>query len=439
MIAQMLLAAGCVSGGLVLFPYTVYPLALGWAPRRPVRLRACRAPSATLVFCAYNESASIPAKIENVRAIRRIWPAMQFRCFVDHSSDDTLDLLRAASDILHVEASDQRVGKATGMQRLVTGCDTDIIIFTDANVLVDPHCIPRLLAYFSDPEVGGLCGTLRYANPDASDAALTSSAYWRLEEVIKARESTSGSTMGADGAIFATRRELYPEVPPQLLDDLIVSMTVVFEGRRLVSAPEVSAYESAATDSRDEIQRRRRIACRAYMTHIHIWPRVRAMAPFNIVKYVCHKLIRWYGVWFALAGLALFALGVIAASGPRVGVPIDLAAAALIALALSRARRPVRRLREAALQFWATGLGMADAWMGREYRVWNTPAARAPVPMSIVTRTHDGRAPVSPGGHAGGRLAAEQASAGGGPSPSLSTRPRVAATGTRADLTNLRR
>lgn len=379
MIAAAFLAAAILSGILAVFPYVLYPFALSLFRRRPLRLRARRAPTATLVFCAYNEAASMPAKIANLRAIRAVWPLMRFRCFVDRSTDDTLALLRAASDIVEVDTTGERTGKAAGMTRLVAACDTDIVIFTDANVMLDPHCVPRLLAYFSDPDIGGVCGTLHYTNPNASAATVASSAYWRLEEAIKRRESACGSTMGADGSIFATRRTLYPVVPPDLLDDFIVSMTIVFEGRRLVSAPDVHAYETAVVEGADEFRRRRRIACRAYRTHAHIRSRVLSMGPLNLSKYLFHKLIRWYSVWLALASILLAVLALLTFRGIGTGGPllIALLLAALIVLRLPIA--PVRRIVEATQQFWATGLGMADAWRGLQYRSWNTPGVRAAI------------------------------------------------------------
>ncbi|MGU3316912.1 glycosyltransferase [Sphingomonas sp. M6A6_1c] len=387
MIALALLTMAITAGLLAMFPYTIYPLALLLLRNRPLRLRAQRAPSATLVFCAYNEAASLPGKIANLRAIRSVWPTMQFRCFVDLSTDGTLELLRAAGDIVDVDTTGERTGKAAGMTRLVNACTTDIVIFTDANVMLDARCVPRLLAYFSDPDIGGVCGTLHYTNPEASDATIASSAYWRLEETIKRRESASGSTMGADGSIFATRRALYPLVPPDLLDDFIVSMSVVFAGKRLVSAPDVRAYEAAVVEGSEEFRRRRRIACRAYMTHSHIRRRVLAMSPLNIGKYLFHKLIRWYSVWLALVAIVLAACAMVAFLGGRLGLPLLVATAAIVFLTIRFPIALIAKLLAAGMQFWATGLGMADAWRGRTYRTWNTPGTRAlmePVDMPMA-------------------------------------------------------
>ena len=376
MVVIALLLGALAFGLLAVFPYVIYPWTLRLLRERPVTIDPGVAPpGVTLVFCAYNEQASVPAKLENLRAIRRIWPAIRFHCFVDKSSDDTLALLTAHPDLVTVHTAPRRTGKAAGMAQMMAGCDTDIVIFTDANVMLDPESVPRLLAYFSDPEIGGVCGTLHYTNPGDSSATVTSSAYWRLEERIKRRESLSGSTMGADGSIFATRRALYPQVPVHLLDDMLVSMNVVFMGYRLVSAPDVIAYETAVTGSAAEFRRRRRIACRAYLTHAYIRRHLMAMSWLDRYKYVGHKLLRWYSVWLGLISAELALMALAATIGPALWPLVT----AVVLAALATGARPLQLAIEAAGQFLATGLGMVDAWLGRRYQTWDTPADRVAV------------------------------------------------------------
>ena len=61
------------------FPYLVYPRTLDHFASRPIhRVSGAPLPSATLLFCAYNEAASAPAKLDNLRAIRAVCPAMRF-------------------------------------------------------------------------------------------------------------------------------------------------------------------------------------------------------------------------------------------------------------------------------------------------------------------------------------------------------------------------
>lgn len=364
--------------GLIFFyPYFIYPMLLRLWPARPVTPDpAAATPSATLVFCAYNEGRSIGDKIANLRAIREVAPDVKFACYVDVSTDDTLALLREHSDLIDVHAATERTGKAVGMSKLAKEfCDTEVMIFTDANVLVEPASIPRLLAYFSDASLGGICGTLIYTNEDATETAATSSFYWRLEELVKAMESRSGSTLGADGSIFATRRALYPYVPPHLMDDFIVSMSVIFAGRRLVSAPDVIAYEQAATASADEFRRKRRIACRAYGSHRHISHQVWKLAFPERVKYVSHRMIRWYGLVFAALSAAFFVLFLATLSWP-LGVAAGLAIAAFAKWGGRLKIKGVSHAHEALILLWATLLGILDAWSGKTYQTWQPPQSR---------------------------------------------------------------
>ncbi|BBD99159.1 hypothetical protein SAMIE_1026600 [Sphingobium amiense] len=372
--AAVLLLAACACLLLFLHPYVTYPLSLRLFARRPVHPDpAAPLPSATLVFSAFNEQASLPAKIANLRAIRAQHPAVEILAYSDCSTDATLPMLLAEADLLRVVPSTERTGKATGMRRMVEEARGEIMIFTDANVLLDPEAIDPLLRYFSDPAVGGVAGALRYINEDAGAVAKVGGLYWRLEEAIKRRESAVGSIMGADGSIFATRRSLYPQVPPHLLDDMTVSMTVTLKGQRLIHATDVVAYEKNTTESRDEFRRKRRIACRAFNTHRYLWPAIRAAyGPGDRYKYISHKLLRWFGLVPLLSGATLGLAGLLAA-----GQPLLAAAAfglALIALLLGRAGFPLLGgLYQILLSVVATLLGVIDGLRGRTYQTW-TPA-----------------------------------------------------------------
>jgi cellulose synthase/poly-beta-1,6-N-acetylglucosamine synthase-like glycosyltransferase len=95
------------------------------------------------------------------------------------------------------------------MNTLAAATNAEFIVFSDANVMFAPDAITRLLCPFADPAVGCACGHLIYRAAEASATAATGSIYWRLEETIKELESRTGSTMGADGSIFAIRRVLH--------------------------------------------------------------------------------------------------------------------------------------------------------------------------------------------------------------------------------------
>jgi cellulose synthase/poly-beta-1,6-N-acetylglucosamine synthase-like glycosyltransferase len=375
--ALTLLGLAIGFGLAAIYPYVIYPLLLRLLPRRPLRIAdAAPSVSATLVFCAYNEERSLPAKLENLRAIRAVAPDVKFMAYVDESTDATLAILSAESDLVEVIAAKERTGKAVGMRRLAQEAQTEVLIFTDANVTVEPDSIKRLLAYFNDPDVGGVCGTLIYTNGAESVTARMGSVYWRLEEFIKQGESRSGSTMGADGSLFATRRALYPEVPGHLLDDFIVSMSVIFDGRRLVSAADVIAYERTSAVPQDEFRRKRRIACRAYASHVYLWPQLVKLPPGEFAKYISHRLMRWYSGFNVLLCL-IFALLFIGVQWGGLAA-VAFLAAAIITYGLGRLANlpPLSHMTEAATAIYAASLGLVDAWRGKRYQTWQPVQTR---------------------------------------------------------------
>lgn len=371
----ILVIVAVVSLILFLHPYFIYACTLLLFKKKSVDLREdVEPPSLALVFAAYNEERSLPEKLKNLRAIKAAYPDIRILAYCDLSSDRTLEMLQDEADTVETIAATQRTGKATGMARMAAHLDTDVIIFTDANVILDPVSIPLIQRYFSDPEVGGLAGSLHYTNDDASATARAGGLYWRLEEWMKRLESDCGSIMGADGSIFATRRSLYPAVPPHLLDDMTVSMAVPIAGKRLIFAPDVVAYEKNATAAADEFRRKRRIACRAFNTHRYLWPDIRAN--FNaaeLYKYLSHKLLRWFGVIPLVVFLISSALA-LALAGAWTVLAILAALAGVGILLGILGVSPFSVMLQILVAVVATFAGIVDSWKGATYQTW-TPAA----------------------------------------------------------------
>lgn len=366
---------------LLLYPFFIYPHLLAILPKRPLMVpppsgAAVGRLTFTLVFCAYNEEKALPAKIDNLRKLKAGHPDLQILAYSDMSVDATLDILHKAADILTPVAGTTRLGKASGMRRLVAMATGDIVIFTDANVLFADNVIDRLAEYFSDPTIGTISGHLQYINDGDSETASVGGRYWALEERIKALESQTGSTMGADGSIFACRRTLYPEVPPHLLDDLTASITPLFEGYRVISAPDVIAYERLATDSSDEQRRRRRIACRAMNTHRHLAPRLRRMAPLNKFKYASHRVIRWFGPLFLLLSGLFGMLGLMDTLGVWQALALGAFGAPVFWLLCRSGQKQALQIWEVLSTLLATSLGIVDSMRGKTYQTWAPAESR---------------------------------------------------------------
>lgn len=367
--------AFAVCGLFVVYPYVVYPLILGLLPERRVARKADARVSASLVFCAYNEARNIPDKIANLDRIRALHPDVQFLAFDDGSSDETARLLAARPDLIELIQGDGRKGKAHGMKLLAERATGDIIIFTDANVVLREDAVSNLAAWYADPEVGGVCGSLQYLEDEHSVTATVGSAYWRLEEHIKRLESRTGNVMGADGSIFSLRRELYPEFPDTVLDDLTVSMAAVFAGRRLIKVEDVVAFERLVSKRGEEFARKVRIAARAYHTNLHLSPQLARLSMVDQFKYVSHKSLRWFGGVFVILG-AISALMFIAAFSILGALVVAAVAAVAVSLAVRLRRGMIASITEICFAMFATLIGVVRAMRGETVVTWAPAKSR---------------------------------------------------------------
>ena len=358
---------------LLIYPYFVYPLFLKTLPTRPLAVHDGHQASVTLVFCAYNEAANLPQKLDNIAQLKARYSDLEVLAYDDKSSDETLELLTARPELLRVIQGPGRKGKAHGMKHLAREATGEIMIFTDANVLLDLDAIDNLIAYYADETVGGVCGSLHYLGEDASATAAVGSAYWRWEEQLKAAESRTGSVMGGDGSIFSLRRALYPDFPDSVLDDLTVSMAAVFAGKRLLKVEDVIAYEHLVASRGDELARKIRIATRAFHTHLYLRPQLRQMSAVDRFKYISHKILRWFGGGFVVLGMLCFVVILVAIS-PILGLGA-LAVSGLPVLVGLRVRSgPIASVMEIVIALMATQWGVLRAMRGKTQTLW-TPAA----------------------------------------------------------------
>lgn len=367
----VLVALAAVSLLLFLYPYLLYPKTLQILSRREFRPAPAKL-TVSLLFCAYNEIESLPAKLQNLGELKRIYPALEILVYDDASSDGTYQLLARNQDVLTVVAGSGRMGKAAGMKQLAAQASGNILIFTDANIILSSDAIERALPYYGDDEVGGLCCTIRPEVAAGSATSIVGSTFVALDDRLQQLESATGNVMGATGGLFSIRRELYPSFPDTVQDDFLVSMSVIFQGRRLVKATDVIGYEKVVARSDEEFRRKVRIGARAYHTHACMRQQVRRLSARDRFKYFSRKVLRWYGGMFLiLAGVFTLAA---AATISTTMLVVSAAASVIGALLMQVAQGgPLASLREILLALLATLTGVVSGMRGHTYATW-TPA-----------------------------------------------------------------
>lgn len=374
-----LFVVACISLLVALHPFITYPLSL-FVIRRSMQTRAPTPAGAAqqpldfaICVCAYNEESVIESKVLNLLELRKREPTLQILIYVDAAGDRTADILRPYESQLDLVVSPRRNGKTHGMNLLSARAHADILVFTDANVMLDMNCLEDLRRHFADGAVGCVCGNLTYTNQDASTTAATGSAYWRFEEALKRLESATGSMMGADGSIFAVRRSLRHAPPDHIIDDMYVSLMVLVQGYRVVQAADVRAYEESATDANEEFGRKVRIACQAFNVHRLLWPRLRRLDLLTRYKYVSHKLIRWLSIYFLGFAALIFFAALLSAGHSGVAGVFGALLVGGAALGYFAAVKPFAQILDLLLALAGAGLGVWRSLLGERFQTW-TPA-----------------------------------------------------------------
>jgi cellulose synthase/poly-beta-1,6-N-acetylglucosamine synthase-like glycosyltransferase len=359
---------------LFIYPYVIYPRVLRLLSPRPIHSRAVKL-SVSLLFCTHNEFDCLSEKIANLRDLKRASPDVEILVYDDASTDGTSELLLDSGDLLTVIRAPGRTGKAAGMKRLVKQATGHVLVFTDANILLSPDMIDRLLPYYGDPEVGGVSCTIKALVQGSSITSSIGSAYIAIDDNLQMQESRTGNVMGASGGLFSVRRELYPEFPDTVQDDFTVSMSVIFQGMRLVKASDVLAYEKTVASRSEALRRKVRIGARAFHTHRFLRPQIVRMSAKDRMKYFSRKMLRWFGGVFialgAMSGLAAVAtVSTIAAA--------VVAAGALVAtvVSINASTGFLAKVGEMGLDTFATLLGVVQGMRGQTMATWAPAKSR---------------------------------------------------------------
>ena len=110
-------------------------------------------------------------------------------------------------------------GKANALNLGVANSESEIIVFSDANIRYEPDSIKMLVRNFSDTSVGCVCGKVLLEKPKGSTEPLGEGAYMRYERFIHQNESRFHTMIGTDGAMYAIRRELFKPLPEDAIVD----------------------------------------------------------------------------------------------------------------------------------------------------------------------------------------------------------------------------
>jgi cellulose synthase/poly-beta-1,6-N-acetylglucosamine synthase-like glycosyltransferase len=248
---------------LLAYIYVGYPLiavlrAMLW-PRK--REKAPIEPTISIVVVAHNEAHCIGARIENLLSIDYPRDRVQIIIGSDGSTDATVDKAREYEKYgVRVRAFRENRGKPAVLNAVIPTARGEIVVLTDARQRFEPGAVRALIENFADPAIGGASGELVLETNESTRAGGQGTAmYWRYEKFIRSTEGQADSTVGATGAIYAIRRELFEPIPDDtILDDVVIPLRIVRRGYRVVFEPRARALDTASATAHQEFVRKSR-------------------------------------------------------------------------------------------------------------------------------------------------------------------------------------
>jgi cellulose synthase/poly-beta-1,6-N-acetylglucosamine synthase-like glycosyltransferase len=241
----------------------------------------------------------IADKVANALALDYPRERLQIIVASDGSADATPERARAAGADLVLElppggkvaALNAGAGRATG----------EVLAFSDANSTWAPDALRQLAVPFADPEVGYVCGQVRFLDPGGNNME---GAYWRYEMAVREMESALGGVTAGNGAIYAVRRDAYIPLAASGSHDLSFPFALAKRGMRSLYAPAARAEEKMVPTLEGEFARKRRMM-------VGLWDIVvgegmlspRGYPPLFAFEILSHRLLRYLSPLLHLVAL----------------------------------------------------------------------------------------------------------------------------------------
>jgi cellulose synthase/poly-beta-1,6-N-acetylglucosamine synthase-like glycosyltransferase len=299
-----------LSVGAVAYAYVIYPAVLWIAAgifgrgSNPLPPADASPPFLSVLIAAHNEQAVIHRRIQN--ALELDYPADKLEIIIasDGSTDSTARVAREfAQPNVRVLDYPTRRGKAAVLSAAMQELRGSIVLLSDANTFTDRSAAKSLVRWFADERVGVVCGRLLLQDPATGKNA--DGLYWRYETFLKLRENRLGALLGSNGAIYAIRRDLFPQLSPStIVEDFVIPLLARLKTNcGIIYDATAVAHEESAPDIQNEFRRRVRIGAGDVQAIQSLWPLLNPGQGWIAFTFFSHKVLRWLGPLFLLTAL----------------------------------------------------------------------------------------------------------------------------------------
>jgi len=252
-------------------------------------------PSVTLIVAAWNEEDMILQKIHNTLELDYPRSLFQLIFITDGSTDRTEEHIKGFKEITAMHM-DVRNGKMAAIKRAVPYAKGEIIVFSDANTMLNKQAVKELVKHYQNEKVGAVAGEKRIIVAEQADASSAGEGfYWKYESKLKAWDYELYSNVGAAGELFSIRTSLYEPVETDtIIDDHMIAMRIAEKGYIIAYEPGAYASETGSANTSEELKRKIRIAAGGIQSIFRLRKSANPFRnPVLTFQYFSHRVLRW--------------------------------------------------------------------------------------------------------------------------------------------------
>lgn len=299
-----------ISISIIFYTYAGYGLLLGLLQivkgnRKKNGNATFEYPSVTMVVAAYNEAICLESKIKNAFALTYPADKIHFLFITDGSTDETPAIVAKYPQITLLHEA-ERKGKTAALNRAMQFVQTPIVVFSDANTLLNEDSIQQIVKHYADDKVGGVAGEKKIDyQTQTTSVGIGEGLYWQYESSMKQLDAKFNTVVGAAGELFSMRTKLFQPLSANiLLDDFVQSIQICLQKYKVAYEPLAYAIETPSSSLQEEYKRKVRIAAGDFQV-LFGYPQLLNFFkhPLFSFQYISRRVLRWLICPLALLSL----------------------------------------------------------------------------------------------------------------------------------------
>lgn len=213
----------------------------------------------SVIITAYREAATLGAAIEAILPQLPLDAELLIVCPDPETSAVAEDYAARYINVRHLV--DPQRGKPTALLLGLRAAAGELVVLSDGDVRVAEGALAPLLTPFAEAQVGAVTG-----RPLSTNSRQNKLGYWShfltdSAHQLRRQRDQAGEFLLCSGYLFAFRRALITELPPDALaEDAVISHRIAQQGYRIRYAPEAHVWVNYPTTYADWLRQKVRSA-----------------------------------------------------------------------------------------------------------------------------------------------------------------------------------